>query len=123
MAGDVDLLIIAGDVCPTGDHSLNYQERWCRAVLRPWLYSITCPVIGVGVNHDFVFQHRPWVAKSLPWIYLEDEMIITRGVEIYGTPWTPEFGRWAFVAPEAVLADILLEFARADVPEPLRTTD
>ena len=29
-------------------------------------------------------------------IYLEDEAVVCENYKIYGSPWTPEFGGWAF---------------------------
>jgi len=46
-------------------------------------------------------------------VYLEDQEYTWRGIRIYGTPWQPEFGYWAFNLPRG---DPLLQKWRA-VPE------
>ena len=55
----------------------------------------------VAGNHDFVFQNKQRTKQLLelnPSItYLEDEYINIDGIGIYGSPWSPVFGMWAFM--------------------------
>ena len=57
--------------------------------------------ILVAGNHDFVFQNKERTKQLLelnPSItYLEDEYINIDGIGIYGSPWSPVFGMWAFM--------------------------
>jgi Icc-related predicted phosphoesterase len=49
-------------------------------------------------------------------IYLQDEMITINGLIFYGTPWTPNFMNWHFMADEKTLYDIFLNIPkRTDV--------
>lgn len=95
-----DLLLIAGDVCPVHDHSLGFQVRWLRGPFRDWLWSLEARyVVGVAGNHDFVFLH-PELVPDLPWTYLRDSEVQLGGLRIYGSPWTPTLGGWAFEASQ-----------------------
>ena len=55
----------------------------------------------VAGNHDFVLQQtdrRNWLlANNYGVIYLEDSFININGLGIYGSPWSPVFGMWAFM--------------------------
>ena len=57
--------------------------------------------ILIAGNHDFVFQNkeRTKELKELnPSVtYLEDEYINIDGIGIYGSPWSPIYGMWAFM--------------------------
>jgi Icc-related predicted phosphoesterase len=55
----------------------------------------------IAGNHDFVFQNKERTKQLLelnPSItYLEDEFVNIDGIGIYGSPWSPVFGMWAFM--------------------------
>jgi len=55
----------------------------------------------VAGNHDFVLQQmdrRNWLlASNYGVTYLEDSFINIDGLGIYGSPWSPVFGMWAFM--------------------------
>ena len=55
----------------------------------------------VAGNHDFVLQQtdrRNWLlANNYGVTYLEDSFINIDGLGIYGSPWSPVFGMWAFM--------------------------
>ena len=55
----------------------------------------------VAGNHDFVLQQmdrRNWLlANNYGVTYLEDSFINIDGIGIYGSPWSPVFGMWAFM--------------------------
>ena len=55
----------------------------------------------VAGNHDFVLQQmdrRNWLlANNYGITYLEDSFINIDGIGIYGSPWSPVFGMWAFM--------------------------
>ena len=57
--------------------------------------------ILVAGNHDFVLQQmdrRNWLlANNYGVTYLEDSFININGIGIYGSPWSPVFGMWAFM--------------------------
>lgn len=101
-----DLLIVAGDVCPTTDHSPNYQAEWLDIEFRAWLEAVPAKkVCGVAGNHDLIFQYLPGWVPPLLWFYLEDFSLVWNGLRIYGSPWQPTFGiGWAFNLDEPDLA-------------------
>lgn len=55
----------------------------------------------VAGNHDFVLQQQDrknWLlANNYGVTYLEDSFINIDGIGIYGSPWSPVFGMWAFM--------------------------
>lgn len=95
---EVDLLLIAGDICPLQDHSLSFQRDWLDWNFRHWLRDVPAKkIVGCAGNHDFIWQDRPGeVPKGLPWTYLQDRETEYEGLKIWGTPHQPVFGWWAF---------------------------
>jgi Icc-related predicted phosphoesterase len=89
---DGDILIHAGDLTSHGDlEDVESFDRWLGALPHPH------KVVICG-NHDFCFQEMASRARSriTNAIYLEDESVEVEGVKIYGSPWQPWFGGWAF---------------------------
>jgi Icc-related predicted phosphoesterase len=37
---------------------------------------------------------------ALPWTFLNDSSITVQGLVVHGSPWTPRYGFWAFMADE-----------------------
>ena len=112
MIPDADLLVIAGDLCPLTDHSETRQELWIMSTFRDWLNEVyefqpLLKIVGVAGNHDFVAEAPGGyeMMSSLPWKYLEDEGTEIKGLRIYGSPYSNQFGRWAFMEPEEELAE------------------
>lgn len=96
-----DLLLIGGDVCPVTDHRPKFQRGWLRSNFTHWLERVPAKhVIGIGGNHDYIFEEDPTVPRSLPWTYLCDEYVDVDGVRVFGTPWVPNLPRWAFYGGE-----------------------
>lgn len=98
---ECNLLLIAGDICPYTDHSCSFQEAWLETTFKYWLKRLpTNKVVFCAGNHDFIFQDRKSVAyrilKELPATYLEDDYCYYQDFKIYGTPWQPYHGGWAF---------------------------
>lgn len=93
-----DLLLLAGDLCPVRDHSLQAQREFLDGPFRGWLETLPAKhIVGVAGNHDFIFERAPeMVANDLPWRYLQDSATQVDGLTIYGTPWQPWFCDWAF---------------------------
>jgi Icc-related predicted phosphoesterase len=94
-----DLLLIAGDICPLTNHGVEFQAAWLDADFRRWLRSLADVrhVVGIAGNHDFIFERAPQlVPPDLPWTYLQDSLAEIEGLRIWGTPWQPRIGGWAF---------------------------
>lgn len=95
-AGDV--LLVAGDICSFG--TLEEIKEF-----RNWLQVQPCPhKIVVAGNHDAPFAHEQELArqtlteKTPDIIYLQDSSIEIDDVLFYGSPWTPTFMNWHFMA-------------------------
>ena len=89
---DGDLLLHAGDL--TGHGRLEDVEDFDR-----WLGTLPHRhKVVIAGNHDFCFQEQGAEARAriTNAVYLEDEMVKIAGVTIYGSPWQPWFGGWAF---------------------------
>lgn len=96
--GKNDILIHAGDSTYRGDIAelTKFNEDLGKL---PHKYKIV-----ISGNHDWLFQTDPSLARSLMTncTYLQDESIIIEGLKIYGAPWQPEFGGWAFNLPRGI---------------------
>lgn len=95
-----DIIIHAGDL--TGRGYLQEILNFCA-----WfneLKNYTHKIFIAG-NHDFGFEDQPTTVKDeilnrYPnLIYLQDKLVNIDGINIYGTPWQPEFYNWAFNLP------------------------
>ena len=88
---DCDLLIIAGDICPS--KAPLEQAAWLDTTFRRWLDSISAKeVVAISGNHDQIFEKAPeLVPKGLRWHYLQDSSITLFDLLIYGTPWQLPF--------------------------------
>jgi Icc-related predicted phosphoesterase len=100
-----DVLVVAGDICPTGDETPETQRRWLRSTFARWLAEVPAgEIVGVAGNHDFVGETDPSVLRDLDWHYLQDESVEIRGVSFFGSPWTSRYQHWAFMLTEDELA-------------------
>jgi Icc-related predicted phosphoesterase len=100
---DGDILIHCGDFCSAGTMPEVEQFRKDFQAL-PHKHKIV-----VAGNHDWPFQREQDAARQAfnQFTYLEDEGTEVDGLKLYGSPWQPAFGRWAFNLPRksAELAD------------------
>lgn len=117
---ECDLLVIAGDVCPVvGSHSPTRQQHWLETVFFPWLAAVVSEGTAQEValtpgNHDFVFQRHPLIGTPEHAHLLIDREVELLGLRVYGSPWCPRFGGWAFM-----LDDSALEEKFSKIPEGL----
>lgn len=118
-----DILLIAGDICPTCDHSFAFQKVWLEGNFREWLYKTKeriPSIVYIAGNHDFIFQKSDLTKPS--WInweqsekdirldrrgfyYLQDSGIKIGNLKIWGTPHQRRFYDWAFNLDEPQLAE------------------
>jgi Icc-related predicted phosphoesterase len=115
-----DILTISGDICPVrGSHKPIAQMNWINAYFLPWADKLIKDgiykhVVFTPGNHDFAFtkvvNYNPDSIFNLVLpkdvYYLCNKEVILEGVRIYGTPWTPTFGNWAFMLDEDLLDNI-----------------
>ncbi len=108
ISDNCDVLLICGDICPTHNHSRNYQEHWIKTNFSYWCVFSRIPyIVFIAGNHDFIFENLPkhqYMLKNDNVYYLNDTSITINGISIYGTPWTPQFYDWAFMGDETLLA-------------------
>jgi Icc-related predicted phosphoesterase len=103
---ECDVLLVAGDICPTGDERPETQRRWLQSTFADWLAAVPAGVVvGVAGNHDWVGESDPSVLRDLDWHYLQDDSAEIAGLTFFGSPWTSRFQKWAFMLSEAELAE------------------
>jgi Icc-related predicted phosphoesterase len=56
-------------------------------------------------NHDFVFQRHPFTPTPERVHLLIDKGATLHGLRVYGSPWCPRFGGWAFMLEEDALEE------------------
>ncbi len=110
-----DVLLVAGDICPTTDERPEAQRRWLSSEFADWLADVPADVvIGVAGNHDFVGETDPGALRDLDWHYLQDETAVIEGMSFFGSPWTSRFQDWAFMLSEEELKAALGADSRGD---------
>lgn len=98
-----DLFLIAGDMANGFLYELNETIGWYDKFYRAWVNSIPAErIIYIAGNHDFCFEKEAHKMDNLylPGTYLEDSGAEFKGYKIWGSPWQPRFGNWAFNADE-----------------------
>jgi Icc-related predicted phosphoesterase len=94
-----DLLVIAGDLVNALKTTGTSKEDYLLGPFRAWLETAPAErVVVVAGNHDFVLEQQGF-PTSIPASYLEDQATQVAGVHVWGAPWQPWFGGWAFNAP------------------------
>lgn len=86
---DGDVLIHAGDFTMIG------ERKWIED-FNDWLGSLPHKhKIVIAGNHDFgMAEHAALLTNCT---YLQDSGVEIEGIKFYGSPFTPTFGRWAFM--------------------------
>lgn len=87
-----DILIHAGDLTKHGAlEELSGVAAFFAAL--PHKHKII-----IAGNHDLCFEKNRDLAKRLlsGTTYLQDKVVTVMGLRIYGSPWQPRFGDWAF---------------------------
>ncbi len=102
----VDVVIVAGDICPTSNHSSVFQIDWINGNFESWAQSLPCrEVLVIAGNHDFALEQRQDRIQTRNYRYLQDSSAHFGGLHFYGTPWQPIFFHWAFNLTEPQLAE------------------
>jgi Icc-related predicted phosphoesterase len=108
-----DLLIHSGDIMNDGNNIKDVIS-----FLNWFSTQKYTEVIFIAGNHDRMFESNPHQIKEIlnTYIavnYLEDDWVNVNGVTIYGSPWQPAFGNWAFNLPRL---GIQLEYVWNNMP-------
>lgn len=100
-----DVLVHCGDMTGMGRESEIYPfVNWLNGL--PHKHKVI-----ISGNHDFCFQDAIKEQRIIPVLednvhYLENSSVTIDGVKFFGSPYTPPFGNWAFMAPEPELFQI-----------------
>lgn len=91
-----DILIHCGDITMSGDlDQLESAAEFYKAL--PHKHKVF-----VAGNHDKGFDYYPVAARKIfedaGLIYLQDSEVTLDGLRIYGSPMSPTFGYWSFMA-------------------------
>ena len=94
---EIDMIIHAGDFSDS-KKSLHKFLTWYSNL--PYKYKIL-----VAGNHDEVIAKMGYelvyeLCESIGIIYLQDSSVEIEGVKFHGSPWSPTFYNWAFMAEE-----------------------
>ena len=104
---DIDLIIHSGDFSSRKDTERNEKE--CIDFI-DWFSSLDIKYkVLVAGNHDTSIQARsitPEQMKNRGIIYLENASVKIEGLLIWGSPYTPRYGEWAFMRAEQELGSI-----------------
>lgn len=114
-----DLLIIAGDLTMKGTAAqIKEVGVWMDQVAPRFSHGI----VYIAGNHDFLFEHEPFLAKNLAnprnrddIRYLQQSSIMVHGVSFWGAADTPEFYNWAFNRTDEELEEIWAKIPADDV--------
>lgn len=100
---------------PDGDVLIHSGDFSFRASIldttefNEWLGSLPHPnKIFIPGNHDTLFERDEAMARSILTnaITLINQGIDINGIKIWGSPWTPTFGKWHFMGHETKLGQI-----------------
>ena len=117
---EFDLCLIAGDIVDLYKQRFpNASREWFLTVFVDWINSLPfkdddSKVIWICGNHEvgiytMTSDDRFQLALDIfnktnkRAHYLEDSLLTTHGLTIYGTPWCKSFGNWAFMKTQYVL--------------------
>lgn len=114
---ECELLLICGDILPLHCQSKMIESRlWLIDEFKPWAASLPVEqVFFIAGNHDFWFERNDLTAHQIfsshdKVRYLKNEYIDyisyqdSKIYHIFGTPYCHQFGNWAFMRDEEILA-------------------
>lgn len=90
---DGDILIHCGDLTNFGTFTqMSNSIQWLKNQSHEYK-------ICIAGNHDFILQQSDCsdLFADSGIHYLEDKLVEIKGLNIYGSPWTPTFMDWAFM--------------------------
>lgn len=97
---DVELHVIAGDVCPVAQsHDPFKQINWIATIFADWVASCPTHVVWIAGNHDFACETfgQKKINELVPGgIYLAHDHYTFAGIKIWGMPFILNLEGWAF---------------------------
>lgn len=103
---DCQILCICGDIEPVWNHSYEYHANWLNTIFREWCNEIkkrNIEIITISGNHSLIYEKAKHLIPKLPVYYLENSGIELNGMKIWGSPYSTQFGQWAFMDTDARL--------------------
>ena len=99
---ECDLILHAGDVVQDmPPKKRNYQgySAWLEAHYYPWVLKYAPRVVMTWGNHDFTQEFSSRLAAEAPAgvHILVDELLEVDGLKIWGSPWSNQYGNWAWM--------------------------
>lgn len=94
---EYDIIVCSGDCSNYYDSPRNSVEVW---KFIEWYKTLPGIKIYVPGNHDTSIERKHITSKDFAdngICMLIDEQIIFDGIKFYGSPWTPQFGQWAYM--------------------------
>ena len=111
----IDLVIHSGDASNLKDPYANEHEM--RSFIT-WFDGLKIPnKVFVAGNHDTSIERtlvHPEDIKALGIKYLHKETVEIMGLKIWGSPYVPRFGDWAFMKPRGKMMDKVWKFMDMD---------
>lgn len=94
-----DVLLHAGDWTMRGTWGEYIGQKKLLKEIRSQFKRVIC----IPGNHDFHFKDYPdtirELKRELDVDVLIDRVEVVNGIRIFGSPWVPEFGGWAYMYP------------------------
>jgi Icc-related predicted phosphoesterase len=105
---NIDIVAVAGDICPMHSHRPAFQKRWLETVFYKWAANLKKPVYLCLGNHDFVDGfHAP------PNLFCHTEKVLG---DILLFSYTPKFGDGAWLADEQSIENKLAALLKTGRP-------
>jgi len=93
-----DVAICCGDITTSGQLSVMYDfAQWMGALPHKWKIVIFGNHDAFQAGSDDRDEALGYLAEN-GIIYLEDSEVVIDGVKFYGSPWTPVYGNYYFMA-------------------------
>jgi Icc-related predicted phosphoesterase len=94
----IDMVIFSGDA---GNQRSPYTNEHEVRTFLIWFSSLDIKYkVMIAGNHDSSIESKLITKRQIEndygIIYLEDSSVEIEGLKLWGSPWTPEFGKWSF---------------------------
>lgn len=124
-----DLLLICGDICPSYNHFLSFQQGWIENEFVEWVNSLKynnelSKVVMIFGNHDFIGErmgsedvknlcgktnNRLVILQNEEYLFDYYVGDVVNRLKIYGFPYCLKFYNWAYMINEYEMDKMLLQ--------------